>query len=288
MAKKLGLGKGLSALMEQTVEEVHGDRDLGPAQDLELSRIVRNPSQPRTTFDEADLAELSESIAQVGVLQPILVRPDGDGYQIVAGERRYQAATRAGLTTIPAIVREMGDTESLEIALIENIQRSDLNSIEEARAYKELLAQTGMTQEQLATKLAKSRSAITNALRLLDLPEEVQQLVFDGKLSAGHARAILGVPSASNRIMIARKVVAEKLSVRQTESLVALFSVEQADKRPRPTLPASYKRIARQLRQDLSTNVKIKQVQGKYKIEIEFADEEDLARLVGLMQPEHK
>lgn len=286
MAKKTGLGKGLSALVEQTIEEVQGDEVVGAATEIAVDKIVRNPKQPRTHFDESELSGLSASIEQVGVLQPIIVRPVGKGYEIIAGERRYQAARRVGLKTVPAIVKEIDDDASLELALIENIQRSDLNSIEEARAYKELLARTGMTQEQLSKKISKSRSAISNALRLLDLPEEVQQLVFDGSLSAGHARAILGVPSDDKRVMIAQKVVRDRLSVRQTESLVALFSVEQADKSPRPTLPTSFKKVARKLRQDLSTNVKIKQVQGKYKIEIEFADEDDLTRLVGLMHAE--
>ena len=286
MAKKTGLGKGLSALVEQTIEEVQGDEVVGAATEIAVDKIVRNPKQPRTHFDESELSDLAASIEQVGVLQPIIVRPVGKGYEIIAGERRYQAARRVGLKTVPAIVKEIDDDASLELALIENIQRSDLNSIEEARAYKELLARTGMTQEQLSKKIFKSRSAISNALRLLDLPEEVQQLVFDGSLSAGHARAILGVPSDDKRVMIAQKVVRDRLSVRQTESLVALFSVEQADKSPRPTLPTSFKKVARKLRQDLSTNVKIKQVQGKYKIEIEFADEDDLTRLVGLMHAE--
>lgn len=286
MAKKTGLGKGLSALVEQTIEEVQGDEVVGAATEIAVDKIVRNPKQPRTHFEESELSDLAASIEQVGVLQPIIVRPVGKGYEIIAGERRYQAARRVGLKTVPAIVKEIDDDASLELALIENIQRSDLNSIEEARAYKELLARTGMTQEQLSKKISKSRSAISNALRLLDLPEEVQQLVFDGSLSAGHARAILGVPSDDKRVMIAQKVVRDRLSVRQTESLVALFSVEQADKSPRPTLPTSFKKVARKLRQDLSTNVKIKQVQGKYKIEIEFADEDDLTRLVGLMHAE--
>lgn len=286
MAKKTGLGKGLSALVEQTIEEVQGDEVVGAATEIAVDKIVRNPKQPRTHFDESELSDLAASIEQVGVLQPIIVRPVGKGYEIIAGERRYQAARRVGLKTVPTIVKEIDDDASLELALIENIQRSDLNSIEEARAYKELLARTGMTQEQLSKKISKSRSAISNALRLLDLPEEVQQLVFDGSLSAGHARAILGVPSDDKRVMIAQKVVRDRLSVRQTESLVALFSVEQADKSPRPTLPTSFKKVARKLRQDLSTNVKIKQVQGKYKIEIEFADEDDLTRLVGLMHAE--
>lgn len=286
MAKKAALGKGLSALVKETHDEVQGEEPGAEVRELPVGQVHRNPNQPRVQFDEEDLADLTASIKEVGILQPIIVRPDGEGYEIIAGERRYQAACRAGLEKVPTLVRETDDTTSLELALVENIQRSDLNSIEEARAYRELLTRTGMTQDQLAKKLAKSRSAITNALRLLDLPDEVQQLVFDGKLSAGHARAILGVASDEKRIMIANKVVNEKLSVRQTESLVALFSVEQADKSPRPTLPNSFKKVARQLRQDLSTNVKIKQVQGKYKIEIEFADEDDLSRLVGLIRPE--
>ncbi len=286
MAKKAALGKGLSALVKETHDEVQGEEPGAEVRELPVGQVHRNPNQPRVQFDEEDLADLTASIKEVGILQPIIVRPDGEGYEIIAGERRYQAACRAGLEKVPTLVRETDDTTSLELALVENIQRSDLNSIEEARAYRELLTRTGMTQDQLAKKLAKSRSAITNALRLLDLPDEVQQFVFDGKLSAGHARAILGVASDEKRIMIANKVVNEKLSVRQTESLVALFSVEQADKSPRPTLPNSFKKVARQLRQDLSTNVKIKQVQGKYKIEIEFADEDDLSRLVGLIRPE--
>lgn len=286
MAKKGGLGKGIGALMAQTNEEVFGDEPAQQIQELALDAIHPNPGQPRSNFDPEDLAELTESIKQLGILQPIIVRPDSKGYEIIAGERRYQAAKAAGVEKIPVIIREMDDVTTLEVAIIENIQRSNLNSIEEARAYKELMERTGMTQEALAKKLAKSRSAVANALRLLDLPEVVQEFVFEGALTAGHARAILGVPNDDNRIMIAQKVVEEKLSVRQTESLVALFSVEQADKSPRPVLPNSFKKVARQLRQELSTNVKIKQVRGKYKIEIEFADQDDLERLVSLMKPE--
>ena len=284
MAKKGGLGKGLTALVGQTMEEVGSDVAAQTVVELDLAKVVRNPAQPRTKFDEQDLEELADSIKSVGVLQPIIVRTVGDTYEIVAGERRYQASRRAGLKTIPAIVRTIDDTESLELALIENIQRSDLNGIEEARAYKDLLARTSMTQEQLAKRLSKSRSAVTNALRLLDLPEEVQDMVLAGELSAGHARAILGAADDEKRVMLARKVVEGKLSVRQTEQLVALFSVEQQEKTPRPKLPGSFKKAARQLRRDLSTGVKIKQVQGKYKIEIEFADEDDLERLMGIMR----
>ena len=285
MAKKGGLGKGLSALVEQTVTEAGVEEGM-PVVELDVALVHRNPGQPRVYFDQDDLQELSDSIKNVGVLQPILVRKDQEGYEIVAGERRYQAACMAGLKDIPAIVREMSDVESLEIALIENIQRSNLNSIEEARAYRDLLEKTGMTQDELGKKIAKSRSTVTNVLRLLDLPEEVQNLVFDGSLSAGHARAILGASSDEKRIMIAKKVAEEKLSVRQTESLVALFSMEQSEKSPRPTVPHSFKKVAKRLREDLRTNVKIKQVKGTYKIEIDFNDEDDLNRLLSLIDKE--
>ena len=286
MAKKSGLGKGLTSLISESTEEAQIEQPAGTVQKLSVSVIHRNPNQPRIYFDEGDLEDLAGSIAQVGILQPIIVRPDAAGYEIIAGERRYQAACKAGLTEVPVIVKEIDDSKSLELALVENIQRSNLNSMEEARAYRDLIDRTGITQEQLAETLSKSRSSITNALRLLDLPEEVQELVFYGDLTAGHARAILGVPSAEMRIKMAHKVVDEKLSVRQTESLVALFSVEQADKSPRPVMPNSFKKIAKQLRQDLQTNVKIKQVRGKYKIEIEFADADDLERLVSVMHTE--
>lgn len=285
MAKKAGLGRGLSALMDETIGEVQVNSSSEGVLELPVGDIHRNPNQPRVYFDEGDLEELADSIAQVGILQPIIVRPDGIGYEIIAGERRYQAACKVGLEKVPVIVKDIDETKSLEVALVENIQRSNLNTIEEARAYKELIDRTGITQEELAKTLSKSRSSITNTLRLLDLPAEVQELVFYGDLTAGHARAILGVPSEEMRINLAHKIVNEKLSVRQTESLVALFSVEQADKSPRPSVPKSFKKVAKQLRQDLQTNVKIKQVRGKYKIEIEFADENDLERLVGVMKP---
>lgn len=286
MARKLGgLGKGLQSIATETAKEANmqelGDQPTILAIDL----LHRNEQQPRQFFNEEELQELADSIAQVGVLQPLLVRPDikGKGFEIIAGERRFQAAKRAGLTEVPVIIKEIDDTTSLELALIENIQRSDLNAIEEARTYRQIIDQTGITQEQLAKRLSKSRVSITNSLRLLDLPEPVQHLVFEGKMTAGHARAILAVPSDEMRIKLAQKVADEKLSVRQTESLVALFSVEQADKTPRKVLPPSFKRAARRLREDLATNVKIKQVRGTYKIEIDFTDEDDLARILSAM-----
>ena len=286
MARKLGgLGKGLQSIATETAKEANMQELGDQPQILSIELLHRNEQQPRMLFNEDELQELSESISQVGVLQPLLVRPDirGRGFEIIAGERRFQAAKRAGLHEVPVIIKEIDDMKSLELALIENIQRSNLNAIEEARTYRQIIDQTGITQEELAKRLAKSRSGITNALRLLDLPEPVQHLVFEGKLSAGHARAILAVPTEEMRIKLAQKVAEEKLSVRQTESLVALFSVEQCDKAPRPVLPSSFKRAARRLREDLETNVKIKQVRGKYKIEIDFADEDDLARILRMM-----
>ncbi len=286
MARKLGgLGKGLQSIATETAREANMQELGDQPQVLSLSLLHRNEKQPRVFFNEEELQELADSIAQVGVLQPLLVRPDikGKGFEIIAGERRFQAAGRAGLTEVPVIIKEIDDAKSLELALIENIQRSNLNAIEEARTYRQIIDQTGMTQEDLAKRLAKSRVSITNALRLLDLPDEVQHLVFEGKLTAGHARTILAVPSEEMRVKLAHKVADEHLSVRQTESLVALFSVEQANKTPRSVLPSSFKRAARRLREDLDTNVKIKQVRGKYKIEIDFADEEELARLLGVI-----
>lgn len=283
MAKKGGLGRGIGALISESYVEAAAPEVEGAVVTLPVEKIHRNECQPRLNFDEDALRELEESIRQVGVLQPILVRPDGEGYQIIAGERRYQASRRAGLTEVPVVIREIDDDGSLELALIENIQRSDLNSIEEARAYRELLDRTKVTQEELAKRLGKSRSAVTNALRLLDLPDEIQVMLFEGLLTAGHARCILAVPTLEKRLALAQKVVNEKLSVRQTESLVPLFSVETDEKPVRQPLPSTFKRVARQLRDELATNVKIKQARGKYKIEIEFADEEDLGRILDVI-----
>ena len=280
MGKKGGLGRGLDALFSESASEAQLGETSESVREIAVSSIHRNEDQPRTHFDEQALQELEDSIRKVGVLQPILVRPDASGYEIIAGERRFQAARRAGLTKVPVVVRESDDNESLELALIENIQRNNLNSIEEARAYRDLLTRTNITQEELAQRMSKSRSAITNTLRLLDLPEEVQQMLFQGLLTAGHARAILTVPTDEARIKLAEKVVNEKLSVRQTETLAPLFSVEHVEKPQKQPMPSSFKRVAKQLRDELDTPVKIKNARGKYKIEIEFADESDLARIL--------
>ena len=247
---------------------------------IALAEIRPNKGQPRKNFDEEALEELTDSIRQHGVLQPILVRKKGRFYEIVAGERRYQAAKRAGLTEIPVVVREISDQDVFKLALIENLQREDLDPIEEAQGFRTLTKDTGMTQAELGKVLSKSRPAIANALRLLDLPEEVQQMMSERKLTAGHARAILAVPSEEGRIKLAEKVVEDGLTVRQTENLAPLFSVTEKPAPQRTPTPQSYKRAARQLRLALNTNVRVRKLRNKNKIEIEFANEEDLAKLV--------
>lgn len=281
MAKKSGLGRGLGLLVGEADAETAGMR---PDSTLPINEIKPNKGQPRKTFRPEELAELTDSIKQNGILQPLLVRKKGSGYEIVAGERRYQAAKAAGLSEVPVVIREISDDEVFKLALIENLQRSDLSPLEEAQGYRQLIKEKGLTQEELAKILSKSRSAITNTLRLLDLPEEVQGLVEEGKLTAGHARAILAVPSEEGRIQLAQKVVEERLSVRQTESLASLFSVSKTDEPVRRApVPQSFKRAARQIRLALDTNVKVKNVRGKNKIEIEFSSEDQLAHIVDLL-----
>ncbi len=280
MAKKSGLGRGLNSLISEATAETGHE----PEATLPIDSITTNPDQPRKTFDEDLLNELSDSIKQNGVLQPILVRKKGPKYEIVAGERRYQASKLAGLKEIPAIVREINDDEVFQLALIENLQRADLTPIEEAKGYRQLLDSKGLTQEALAKILSKSRSAIANTLRLMDLPIEVQDLMEEGLLTAGHARAILAVPTEEGRIKLAQKVVTENLTVRQTETLAPLFSVSREDTKPRNPSPQYFKRAARQLRKALDTTVKVKQVRGKNKIEIEFKDEADLARIISMVE----
>lgn len=285
--KRGGLGRGLNALVSEAEYETGGSAasasNVASETKLPIEDIVPNPNQPRIHFNETELRELSESIQEHGVLQPLLVRKHGNGYEIIAGERRYQASKLAGLEELPVIIKDVNDEEMLALALIENLQRSDLNPVEEAKGYRQLIDASGMTQEALSKAVSKSRSAITNSLRLLDLPELVQQMIFEGKLTAGHARAILAVPYEDARIRLAEKVVAEGLSVRATENLAPLFSAGETPKTPRPAPPQSFKKAARVLRQVFNTNVRVKSSRGKNKIEIEFKDEEELSRILGEM-----
>lgn len=285
--KRGGLGRGLNALVSEAEYETGGSAasasNAASETKLPIEDIVPNPNQPRVHFNETELRELSESIQEHGVLQPLLVRKHGNGYEIIAGERRYQASKLAGLEELPVIIKDVNDEEMLALALIENLQRSDLNPVEEAKGYRQLIDASGMTQEALSKAVSKSRSAITNSLRLLDLPEVVQQMIFEGKLTAGHARAILAVPYEDARIRLAEKVVVEGLSVRATENLAPLFSAGETPKTSRPATPQSFKKAARVLRQVFNTNVRVKSSRGKNKIEIEFKDEEELSRILGEM-----
>lgn len=280
MAEKKKLGRGLGALVGEATAETSA---MQPDSVLDISKIKPNPDQPRRQFNEQELNELSDSIKQNGVLQPLLVRKVGNYYEIVAGERRFQASKLAGLKEVPVVIREISDEDVFKLALIENLQRSDLTPIEEARGYKQLIKEKDLTQEELSKILSKSRSAITNTLRLLDLPEVVQGFVADGLLTAGHARAILAVPSDEGRVRLAQKVIDERLSVRQTETLAPLFSVTREETPKRQPAPQSFKRAAKQLKLALDTEVKVKNVRGKNKIEIEFNSEEDLARIVNMV-----
>lgn len=280
MANKGGLGKGLSALFSDSSQETKLESGV---QEIDINRIEPNPDQPRTAIDEERIAELSASVALHGVLQPIMVRPVGEKYQIIAGERRWRAARLAGLEKVPVIVKNSGDTETLEIALIENLQREDLNAIEAAYGYKRLIEQHNMKQTELAERVSKSRSAITNTLRLLDLPEEVQEMLFAGKLTAGHARAVLSIADEEARIKLAQKIVDGNLSVREAEGLARLLEGGAMPKSARPVAPKSFKTVARKLRKILESKVRVKQTKDKNKIEIEFEDEDDLMRIFNIL-----
>lgn len=284
MAKRAkgGLGKGLGAIIEDAVVE-SGSNTLQQTE-FAIEAIHPNPKQPRKHFDEGELAQLADSIKRDGLLQPILIKQDGDEYQIVAGERRWQASKLAGLETIPATVVEFDEEQALRVALVENLQRSDLNAIEEARGYKELMSVGNLTQSQVAEAVSKSRSAVANALRLLDLPGEVQELVFNGSLSAGHARAVLSIPEEEKRISFANKIVDDKLSVREAERLATLIASGGQEREKKPTPPRSYKLLAKELSKRFDTVVKIRSTKGKNKIEIEFADEEDLQRIYSIIK----
>lgn len=273
-------------VVERTVASSSAAQNDGDAQsrevnEVDINAIAPNPDQPRTNFKREELEELSASIQKDGLLQPILVRPLEDGtYQIIAGERRWQASRLAGLRQVPIRVKEASDDKALELALIENIQRSDLNPIEEAYGYRRMMERLNMTQAEVAQAMSKGRSTVANALRLLELPEEAQQLLFEEKITAGHARAILSIPTKEGRERLTRKLVEEKLSVREAEALARLFSGKKNENaKPKTPMPKEYRKVARTLKDVLDTPVKVKSVNGKNKIEIEFKDEDDLERL---------
>lgn len=251
--------------------------------ELPIKSIEPNPNQPRKDFDEEGIKELADSIEKEGLLQPIVVRPEGKGYQIIAGERRWQACKTLGMKTIPARIMSVDTVETLKLALIENLQRTNLNPIEEAKGFESLIAASGMTQTELADAVSKSRASVANALRLLDLPDMVIDMLYENKLTAGHGRAILSVADEGKRIDLANRVVKEGLSVRETEALARLFSAGGTEQVKKAPLPQSYKKVAQQLRKTLDANVRVKNSRGRNRIEIEFKDEEDLERIFDLI-----
>jgi len=257
--------------------------------ELPMDAIVPNAAQPRTVFDEDALAELTHSISEVGLLQPIVVRSRGDGrYELVMGERRWRAAQRAGLTTIPAIVRDTPDTDMLRDALLENLHRSQLNPLEEAAAYQQLLADFGTTHEELAQRIGRSRPQISNTIRLLGLPPTVQSKLAAGVLSAGHARALLGLASPQAMEAMAHRVIAEGMSVRSTEEAVSLADSDTPAPRrgasPKRLVPEAAREVADRLADRLETRVKVEVGRSKGKITIEFATVEDLQRIAAIVQ----
>ena len=252
--------------------------------EVDIDLIVANPDQPRTNFKKEDLEELAESIKKNGLLQPILVRDVGGTYQIIAGERRWQACKLIGLKKVPVRIKEVDDDETIILALIENIQRSDLNPIEEAYGYRRMMERGKMTQSEVAQAVSKGRTTITNALRLLELPEDAQQLLYEEKITAGHARAILSIPTAEGRKKLTEKLIDEKLSVRDAERIAKQLSGKQEkQKKENVQAPKSYKTVARALSDSLGTEVKIRSTKGNNRIEVAFKDEADLERLFRLI-----
>ncbi|PTL76590.1 ParB/RepB/Spo0J family partition protein [Vitiosangium sp. GDMCC 1.1324] len=300
--QKRALGRGLSALIPQaapppaTAAAVVAPPEPAPPPKgsvikLPIEAIKRDNLQPRRHFDEAKLRELTESIKTQGVLQPVLVRKDGDGFKLIAGERRWRASQAAGLHEIPAIVREVTEVEAFELALVENLQRADLDPMEEAEGYHRLVEEFGLTQDQVAQRVGKERSTVANALRLLGLPDEVKRMVAEGALSAGHARALLGVPRIPEMTELAAQVAARKLSVRDTEKLVqqakgsAKASKDSAtpNKKPSPQV----KSLVEELQRLLGTKVRlVEKGSGKGTIEVDYFSYDDLDRILKVLRKE--
>jgi ParB family chromosome partitioning protein len=308
MARRSGLGKGLSSLIPPGESAAVELGEAAVLVDIPVADITPNPHQPRLHFDEESLAELTTSVQQIGVLQPILVRPaeSGSGYELIAGERRWRAAGRAGLATIPALVRRTDDLSVVEQALVENLHRQDLTPLEEAAAFQQLIDDFGLTHEQVADRVGKSRSAVTNTLRLLGLPPSIQHLLADGKLSAGHARALLATPDRALQEQLARDAVAFGWSVRTTEEAVKAGGVpppapsEEDDdrRRPRPSLdgagvgpgtrlrPPGLLELEQLLAAHLDTRVNVQMGAKRGRVTIDFADLVDLERIYRAMTGE--
>ncbi len=299
MSRPGGLGRGLGSLIPS---EVSDDRD-ATFQQVLVSAIHANPYQPREYFDEETLDSLTNSVRELGVLQPLLVRKDGDGYELIAGERRWRAAKRAGLQKVPVVVRDADDMSSLEQALVENLHRQDLNVLEEAAAYQQLVDEFSMTQEQVAKRVGKSRSAVANTLRLLALPTSIQRLVSENRLSAGHARAVLTLDDESAQVDVADRIVAEELTVRQAEELVKSLTSTDTSEDDEPddddasdstptassigsTRDPAVLELEELLSERLSTKVNVSLGAKRGKIVIDYADLDDLERIYHLINGE--
>lgn len=292
--RKSGLGKGLDSLIADRVgtygeatEEIKKLETL-----VSIAKVEPNREQPRKNFDEDTLLELAESIKQFGVLQPLLVQDRGEYYEIIAGERRWRAAKIAGVKEVPVIIKDLTEQEIVEISLIENIQREDLNPIEEAMAYKRLLTEFNLKQDEVADRVSKSRTAVTNSMRLLKLDQRVQQMVIDDMISTGHARTLLGIADSEKQYTVAQQIFDEKLNVRETEKLVKNLQKEKEETKKDSsddTLSIIYQDLEQKLKTIMGTKVIIRQKdQDKGKIEIEYYNKEELDRIIDLFASVHE
>lgn len=282
MTKKRGLGKGLEALIPPSAGTLWEPREPGlqdGIRQIAVDQIVPNPRQPRVTIGEEGLAELAASIAEHGLIQPIIVTQTEDGYQIIAGERRWRAARQAGLDTIPVIVKEATSQQMLELALVENLQRADLNPLEEANAYRQLMDEFGLTQAQVADRVGKSRPAVANTVRLLSLPEDIQAAVMGERISEGHARALLALSTAEAQVAALQTIVKRQLSVRQAEELVRRLLGERPVSKPRMLSP-ELRLIEERLQNRLGTRVRIRHTKRGGRIEIHYYSDEELESLL--------
>jgi ParB family transcriptional regulator, chromosome partitioning protein len=278
------LGRGLSALIA-TGESVGGLK----FEELPTTAIRPNTRQPRRSFPEAGIRELAASIREVGILQPLVVRSTSEGFELIAGERRLRAAKEAGLDRVPVLIRQAGENESMELALVENLQREDLNPLETAAAYQALIDGFGLSKEELANRLGKSRAAVTNTLRLAQLPERLRALLKEGKLTEGHARALLGLETEEQMVHLAQRIQAERLSVRKTEVLVREY-LSGAQEAPQPQerseTPVEFDDASRLMREALELPVRVKPLRRGGKVEIRFREKEELDTLMTLLVPE--
>ncbi|MCR5695717.1 MAG: ParB/RepB/Spo0J family partition protein [Marinilabiliaceae bacterium] len=294
MSKKFGMGRGMAEILGENTIEVTKEEAQKEKTDIEVSLIDANPWQPRTEFEDDKLEELSASIKANGIIQPLVLRHKGERYQIIAGERRFRAAQKAGLTTVPAVIRDIDDSKMLEVALIENIQRADLNPIEEAISYQRLIEECKVTQEEMANRVGKNRSTITNFLRLLKLPKEIQEGLRRRDISMGHARALIGIDDEATQTMLYQQTVEYGYSVRRVEELVNEYK-ERAEEDPqnsekeddntenkkKSSLSNEYVALKNQLSEKLGAKVKFQRAEsGKGKITIPFTSDADLERII--------